>query len=91
MTDGGGKRESQASDPAEAAAMLELESIQRRAAWQRISARRSALLTGSLLFLFAVIAAGLCAFYFFVSSGRVEELRASQTAHSSPSPPAGHR
>ncbi|MBA2586648.1 MAG: hypothetical protein H0U99_09210 [Chthoniobacterales bacterium] len=91
MTDGDGKREPRASDPGDPAAMLELELMQKRAAWQRISARRNALLTWSLLFLFAVIAVGLCAFYFFVSSGRVEELRVSQAAHPSPSPSARDR
>ncbi len=86
MSDGNGKRERPASNAEEAATLVELELMRKRAAWQRVRVKRKTLLTWSLIFLFAVLAVAVFAFYLFISSGQMNDLRASAKAHSSPSP-----
>jgi hypothetical protein len=51
------------NDPEKLSRLLELELIQKRAAWQRAGARYKTLKTASLLFLAVVILAGLLAFF----------------------------
>lgn len=75
MVDDGSKRE---SDRENVAQLLELELIQKRAAWQQAKARRGSWLALSLLFLFLVLIAAGAAFVWFVSSGRVHELHDSR-------------
>ena len=67
MDDTLGKTESVKNDPGELARVLELELIQKRAAWQRAGARYRAIRTISVIFLFIVIAASLAAFFLFFS------------------------
>ena len=71
-----GKTESVKNDPGDLARVLELELIQKRAAWQRASTRYRALKTISILFLFIIIAGSLAAF--FLISSRVSEPHANQ-------------
>jgi type VI protein secretion system component VasF len=86
MADGDSKRERTETDPARLAQLLEIELMQKRAAWQQAKARRGSLRTMSFLFLFLVIVAALVAFYLFFSPERVSELR-SNAPHAG-SPPA---
>ncbi len=90
MTDGDRKREPGETDPARLAQLLELELMQKRAAWQQTKARRGNLRALSFLFLFIVIAAALAAFFVLFSSDTVSELR-SNAPHSSPSPTSSPR
>ncbi|MDQ6626818.1 MAG: hypothetical protein M3Y69_11885 [Verrucomicrobiota bacterium] len=86
MSDGDGKPQPDAPDPAKLAQLLEIELMQKRATWQQARARRRNIRALSFLFLFVVIGAALVIFFVFFSSDRVTELRAN-TAHSaSPSP-----
>ena len=55
-------------DPEQLAKLLEIELMQKRAAWQRTNASRKNLRTLSFLFLFIVIAGAMIAFYLLVSS-----------------------
>lgn len=86
MSNGEGKRESTETDPAKLAQLLEIELMQKRAAWQQAKARRGNLRAISFFFLFIVIVGALVAFFVFFSSGRVSELR-SDAPHASASPP----
>lgn len=52
------------TDPEELSRLLEIELIQKRAEWQRTTARNKGLKSISLLFLFIVVLAGLAAAYF---------------------------
>jgi hypothetical protein len=52
------------SNPEDLSRLLEIELIQKRAEWQRTTARHKNLKMFSLLFLFMVVLAGLVAFYF---------------------------
>jgi hypothetical protein len=52
------------NNPEELSRLLELELIQKRAEWQRASARNKNLKAVSLFFLVVVVFAGLVAFYF---------------------------
>jgi hypothetical protein len=58
-----GKTESVKNDPGELARVLELELIQKRAAWQRANTRYCTIRTISVVFLFVVIAASIAAFF----------------------------
>jgi hypothetical protein len=61
------------NDPEELSRLLELELIQKRAAWQQANARHKTLKSVSIFFLFVVIVAALVGFYLAFS--RVNEER----------------
>jgi hypothetical protein len=88
MPDGNRKPEGGEIDPAK---LLEIELMQKRAAWQQAKARRGNLRAVSVFFLIVVIAAALVCFYLFFSPERVRELRSGHgegiEADSSPSAP----
>jgi flagellar basal body-associated protein FliL len=86
MPDGNRKPETGPPDPDELAKLLELELMQKRAAWQQNKKRFGTLRILSFFFLFLVIAGGLLAFWLFFSPQQVSELRASHAA--SPTPTA---
>ena len=71
-----GKTESVKNDPGELARVLELELIQKRAAWQRANARRRAIRTMSVIFLFIIIGASIAGFFLIFS--RANEARPNQ-------------
>lgn len=76
MDDASGKTESVKNDPGELARVLELELMQKRAAWQRATARYRALRTISVIFLFLVITASIAGFFLICS--RAHESHAPQ-------------
>lgn len=61
------------NDPEELSRLLELELMQKRAAWQQASARHKTLKSVSIFFLFVVIVAAVVGFYLAFS--RVNEER----------------
>ena len=66
------------NDPEQLSRLLEIELIQKRAEWQRTTARNKTLKSVSLFFLFVVVLAGLIAFYFVftrASDGRQHAAR----------------
>lgn len=85
MSNGDSKPEPAESDPAKLAQLLEIELMQKRAAWQQAKARRGNLRAISFFFLFIVIVGSLVAFFVFFSGGRVSELHPNGGAPS-PSP-----
>ncbi len=70
IPDTDGKGESAKSDPGQLARVLELELIQKRAAWQRANERSRTIRTLSILFLVIVIVGSLVAFFLVFSSFR---------------------
>ena len=86
MAEGDGKREPTEADPEKLAKLLEIELMQKRAAWQQAKARRGSLRALSLFFLLAVIVAAAVGFYFIFSPGRVTEIR-SQIPAATAEPP----
>lgn len=64
------------TNPSEIEQLVEMELIQKRAAWKQAKARRGNLRALSLLFLVVVILAALVGFFIFLSPERVDELRA---------------
>jgi hypothetical protein len=85
MTDG--KHNPEETDPEKIALLLEVELMQKRAAWQQTKARRSSLRSLSFLFLFLIIVGALVGFFVFLSP-RLQEARTSATSAPSPSPTA---
>jgi hypothetical protein len=85
-----GKNNPEETDPEKLARLLELELMQKRAAWQQKKARRGTLRTMSFLFLFVVIAAALAGFFLFFNPERVREIRRPTDAVT-PSPTATPR
>ncbi|HEX8280520.1 MAG TPA: hypothetical protein VF551_04025 [Chthoniobacterales bacterium] len=75
MSDSNRKPESDESDPAKLARLLEIELMQKRAGWQQAKARRGNYRALSFFFLFIVIAGALVGFYVFLSPERVHELK----------------
>ena len=70
------------SNPEELSRLLDIELIQKRAEWQRTTARNKNLKAFSLMFLFVVVLAGLVAFYFAymrASEGRPQRAAAATT------------
>jgi len=55
--------------------LLELELIQKRAAWQQAKARRGSWRALSFFFLFAVIVATLLTYFFLLSAGPIFQHR----------------
>ncbi len=84
------KREGSDADPERLAQLLELELIQKRAAWQQAAARRGSLRVLSFLFLFIVIVGALIAFFVFFSSDSVTEVRLN-SPNASPAPAVSPR
>ncbi len=89
MADDNRKREGSDTDPERLAQLLELELIQKRAAWQQAAARRGSLRVLSFLFLFIVIVGTLIAFFVFFSSDSVTDVRSN--APQSPAPAGSPR
>ncbi len=75
MPDGDGKPEPPQIDPAKLEQLLEIELMQKRAAWQQAKAKRGNLRALSFMFLFLVIIGALLAFFFVFSSGRLSPSR----------------
>ena len=63
--------------PDELSQLLELELIQKRAQWQKVSLRRNSLRSVSIFFLFVMIVGTLAVFYFAFS--RANEVRQQQS------------
>ena len=88
MPEGNPKPEPGEVDPAKLAQLLELELMQKRAAWQRSKSSMHQLRILSFFFLFLVIAGALVAFFFLFSPSRVSDLRSARDAAPTPSPSA---
>ena len=82
--DGNSQPDLRETDPAKLAKLLEIELMQKRAAWQQAKARRGTLRTMSFLFLFLVIVAAFVAFYVLASSDRLAPTRDSARPAASP-------
>ena len=85
------KPEPPETNPADLEQLLEIELMQKRAAWKQAKARRGSLRALSFFFLFLVIVGALLAFFFLMSSERVSERKATgaNTTQPSPSPTVG--
>ncbi len=83
-----GKTESVKSDPGDLARVLELELLQKRAAWQRAQARYGIIRTISIFFLVIVLAASIAGFFLLFS--RLSGERAHHPA-SAPDAPAASK
>ena len=83
MNSNGGKPEP--VDPDNAVRMLEFELMRQRAARQVAGTPYRGLRAASFIFLFVVILGALLTLYYFVSSGRLDELRARNAPKPSPS------
>ncbi len=90
MADDDRKREGSDTDPERLAQLLELELIQKRAAWQQAASRRGSLRVLSFLFLFIVIVGALVACFVFLSSNSVTEVH-SNAPNASPAPAVSPR
>jgi len=87
MLDGNGKRGGDESDAAKMEQLLEIELMQKRAAWQQAKARRGSLRALSFFFLFLVVLAALVGFFVFLSPDRLSDLRSGAPASEvTPSP-----
>ena len=87
MVDGNRNPEGDA-DPEKLAKLLEIELMQKRAAWQQGKQRTNTVRVMSFFFLFVVVGAALIAFWFLFSPDRVNELRAGRPSpiEATPSP-----
>jgi hypothetical protein len=72
------------NDPEDLTRLLNLELIQKRAAWQQATGRHKRIKSASIFFLFVVILAALAGFYFVFL--RVNEQRGQQRSNSQASP-----
>lgn len=88
MPEGNRKPEREGIDPAKLEQLLEIELIQKRAAWQQTKARRANLRAISFLFLFLIIAAAFVVFYVFFSSDKIGELQRHGSAAPETTPAA---
>jgi len=74
-------------NPEELSRLLEIELIQKRAQWQKLSSRRSSLRSMSILFLFIMILGALAAFYLaFTRAGEARQQRSPETTNTSARP-----
>ena len=64
-------------DPEDEARLIELELIRQRAARQQAGSPYKGLRVVSFMFLIVIILGALAAYYYLVSSGRLEEARSS--------------
>lgn len=89
MAEDNRKRGGSDTDPERLAQLLEVELIQKRAAWQRAAARGGTLRMLSFLFVFIVIAGALLAFFVFFSSDSATHLpsNAARSSSAAASPP----
>lgn len=71
--------EASETDPEKLARLLELELMQKRAAWQQSRASRQNLRALSFFFLFLVILGALFAFYYLMSSGELTPRKEQRT------------
>jgi hypothetical protein len=85
VAEGNRKPEPDEMDPAKLAQLLEIELMQKRAAWQRSRSGIRNLRVLSFLFLFLVIIGALAAFYLLFTPERVSELKAGHDASPTPS------
>jgi hypothetical protein len=86
MPEGNRKPDPNEPDPAALAKLLELELIQKRAAWQRSRSNLRSLRVLSFFFLFLVILGALLAFFFLFSPDRVQEMKSEQPSSAAPTP-----
>jgi hypothetical protein len=77
-----GKSKSKENDPEQLSRLLELELMQKRAAWKNASARHHQIRVASFVFLFILIVGSLFAYFMLFS--RMREQRVNQ--HPSPTP-----
>ena len=75
-------------DEIDAAKLLEIELMQKRAEWKRAKERRGGLRALSFFFLFAVIVAAIVAFYLFFNPARTRELQSRDAGDVEPTPAA---
>ena len=73
-------------NPSEMEKLLEIELMQKRAAWQQAKTRHGTWRALSFLFLFLVIATALVGIFIFLSSDRRAELKSGRTDQAQPSP-----
>ena len=78
-------------DPEQLLRMLDVELMQQRAARRQIAARRNSRRALSFLFLFLILAGAAVAAYFAFATGRVDDLRARNSATSTPTPAVSTR
>ncbi len=71
-------------DPDKLEKLLEIELMQKRAAWQQAKARRGNLRLLSVLFLVVIVALALFAFVMYFSPARMQELKSHATPAASP-------
>jgi len=90
VSDGNRKPEWSGIDPSKIEKLLEIELMQKRAAWQQAKAGRSKVRALSFLFLFLVVASGLLAYFFLFSPESLSELKAA-APQGTPSPTASPR
>ena len=84
--DGDGKGEPAANNPEKLPELIELELLQKRAAWERARARRNSLRAMSFLFLFVVMVAAIGGFYYVTSIMERPALPREVDAVSTPTP-----
>lgn len=85
IPDPGGKTETPENDPEQLTRLLEIELIQKRAAWARESARYTKIRAAGLLFLFVIVIGSLLAFYLMYSTA--SDQRPGQPARSGTTSP----
>lgn len=68
MRDADRKLESSLPEPDQLAKLLEIELMQKRAAWQRTHSRNRAFRVLAFLFLFAIIAGALVVYFLFITN-----------------------
>jgi hypothetical protein len=75
MPDDNRKPERSEADPVHLEQLLEIELMQKRAAWKQAKARHGAWRAFSYLFLLIVILAAAVGYFFFFSADRVPDLK----------------
>lgn len=65
-----GKSEPSEIDPEKLSKLLEIELVQKRAAWQRTAENRRGIRAMAFLFLFIVILGAIAAYFFFLGGVR---------------------
>lgn len=82
-----GKPEPSETDPEVLARLLEIELMQKRAAWQRATAQRNTVRALAFLFLFVVIAGAIAAYFFFFADSRTKSTHEEPAVKSSSANP----
>jgi len=78
------KPEPAETDPEKLEKLLEIELMQKRAAWQQARVRRGNLRLLSVLFLVVIVALALFVFVMYFSPARMQELKSHATPSASP-------